>query len=79
MSTALEPLALSPRDALAFVSISTRGLSRLIRAGKIEAASVARASMLPRCCRKKPTICRSSLVDARMQYCGAKPDPSLMI
>ena len=37
MSTALEPLALSPREAAAFLSISKRSLSRLIRAGKIEA------------------------------------------
>ena len=37
MSSALEPLALSPRDAAAFLSISKRSLSRLIRAGKIEA------------------------------------------
>lgn len=37
MSTSLEPLALSPRDAAAFLSISKRSLSRLIRAGKIEA------------------------------------------
>jgi len=34
---ALEPLALSPRDAAAFLSISKRSLSRLIRASKIEA------------------------------------------
>ena len=37
MSSALEPLALSPREAAAFLSISKRSLSRLIRAGKIEA------------------------------------------
>jgi hypothetical protein len=37
MSISLEPLALSPRDAAAFLSISKRSLSRLIRAGKIEA------------------------------------------
>jgi hypothetical protein len=52
MSTALEPLALSPREAAAFLSITKRGLSRLIRAGKIETASLARASMLPHCCEK---------------------------
>ena len=34
---ALEPLALSPRDAAQFLSISKRSLSRLIRAHKIEA------------------------------------------
>ena len=34
---ALEPLALSPRDAAQFLSISKRSLSRLIRARKIEA------------------------------------------
>ena len=33
----IEPLALSPRDAAAFLSISKRSLSRLIRARKIEA------------------------------------------
>ncbi len=37
MSASLEPLALSPRDAAAFLSISRRSLSRLIRAGRIEA------------------------------------------
>jgi excisionase family DNA binding protein len=37
MSASLEPLALSPRAAAAFLSISKRSLSRLIRAGKIEA------------------------------------------
>jgi excisionase family DNA binding protein len=37
MPTSLEPLALSPRDAAAFLSISKRSLSRLIRARKIEA------------------------------------------
>jgi excisionase family DNA binding protein len=35
--SAFEPLALSPRDAAAFLSISKRSLSRLIRARKIEA------------------------------------------
>jgi hypothetical protein len=34
---AIEPLALSPHDAAAFLSISKRSLSRLIRARKIEA------------------------------------------
>ena len=34
---ALEPLALSPRDAAQLLSISKRSLSRLIRARKIEA------------------------------------------
>jgi excisionase family DNA binding protein len=33
----IEPLALSPRDAAAFLSISKRSLSRLIRSHKIEA------------------------------------------
>jgi len=33
----LEPIALSPRDAAQFLSISKRTLSRLIRARKIEA------------------------------------------
>jgi excisionase family DNA binding protein len=33
----LEPLALSPRDAAAYLSISKRTLSRLIAAKKIEA------------------------------------------
>jgi len=33
----IEPLALSPREAAAFLSISKRSLSRLIRARKIEA------------------------------------------
>ncbi len=33
----IDPLALSPRDAAAFLSISKRSLSRLIRARKIEA------------------------------------------
>jgi excisionase family DNA binding protein len=33
----LEPLALSPRDAVAFLSVSKRTLSRLIRARKIVA------------------------------------------
>ena len=33
----LEPLALSPRDAAAFLSISKRSLSRLIAARKIAA------------------------------------------
>ena len=37
MSAAVEPLALSPRDAAAFLSISKRSLSRLIQAGNIEA------------------------------------------
>jgi hypothetical protein len=37
MSAAFEPLALSPREAVTFLSISKRNLSRLIRAGKIEA------------------------------------------
>ena len=37
MPAALEPLALSPREAAAFLSISKRSLSRLIGAGKIEA------------------------------------------
>jgi excisionase family DNA binding protein len=35
--SALEPLALSPRDAAAHLSISKRTLSRLIAAGKIAA------------------------------------------
>ena len=35
--SALEPLALSPRDAAAFLSVSKRTLSRLIRARKIAA------------------------------------------
>lgn len=35
--SALEPLALSPRDAAQFLSISKRTLSRLIRVRKIEA------------------------------------------
>ena len=35
--SAIEPLALSPRDAAAFLSISKRSVSRLIRAGKLEA------------------------------------------
>jgi excisionase family DNA binding protein len=35
--SAIEPLALSPRDAAAHLSISKRTLSRLIRAGKIAA------------------------------------------
>ena len=34
---ALEPLALSPRDAAAYLSVSKRTLSRLIRARKIAA------------------------------------------
>jgi excisionase family DNA binding protein len=33
----VEPLALSPRDAAAFLSITKRSLSRLIRDHKIEA------------------------------------------
>jgi len=33
----LEPIALSPRDAAQFLSISKRSLSRLIRASKIAA------------------------------------------
>jgi len=33
----IEPLALSPSQAAVFLSISKRSLSRLIRAGKIEA------------------------------------------
>ena len=37
MSSSIEPLALAPRDAAAFLSISKRSLSRLIRGGKIEA------------------------------------------
>jgi excisionase family DNA binding protein len=37
MSSSIEPLALAPRDAAAFLSISKRSLSRLIRNGKIEA------------------------------------------
>lgn len=37
MSAALEPLALSPREAAVFLYISKRSLSRLIRAGKLEA------------------------------------------
>jgi len=37
MPTSLEPLALSPRDAAAFLSISKRSLSRLIAARKIAA------------------------------------------
>jgi excisionase family DNA binding protein len=36
-ATTTEPLALSPRDAAAFLSISKRTLSRLIRARKIKA------------------------------------------
>lgn len=55
MSSALEPLALSPREADAFLSISKRGLSRLIRATRLK-AEVARASMVRHCCRRKPTI-----------------------
>jgi excisionase family DNA binding protein len=35
--SAVEPLALSPRDAATFLSISKRSLSRLIAAKKIEA------------------------------------------
>jgi excisionase family DNA binding protein len=35
--SALEPLALSPSDAAAFLSVSKRTLSRLIRARKIVA------------------------------------------
>jgi excisionase family DNA binding protein len=34
---ALEPIALSPRDAAAFIGVSKRTLSRLIRANKIAA------------------------------------------
>jgi hypothetical protein len=37
ISVALEPLALSPANAARFLSISKRGLSRLIAAQKIEA------------------------------------------
>ena len=37
MSAVLEPLALAPREAAAALSISKRSLSRLIRAGRIEA------------------------------------------
>lgn len=37
MSAALEPLALAPHDAAAFLSISKRSLSRLIRAGNASA------------------------------------------
>jgi excisionase family DNA binding protein len=37
MSAALEPLALSPREAADFLSIGKRSPSRLIRPGKIEA------------------------------------------
>jgi excisionase family DNA binding protein len=33
----MEPLALSPRDAAAFISVSKRTLTRLIAAKKIEA------------------------------------------
>jgi excisionase family DNA binding protein len=33
----IEPLALSPREAAAYLGISKRTLSRLIRTGKIEA------------------------------------------
>ena len=35
--SALEPLALSPREAAAYLSVSKRTLSRLIRAKKIAA------------------------------------------
>lgn len=34
---ALEPIALSPREAAAFIAVSKRTLSRLIRANKIAA------------------------------------------
>ena len=78
MSTALEPLALSPREAAAFLSISKRSLSRLIRAGKLKPARLARAhsSMLLRSKlttsrgRKRPTICRLYSAAAHMRYCG---------
>jgi excisionase family DNA binding protein len=37
MPAEFQPIALSPRDAAQFLSISKRTLSRLIRAGKVEA------------------------------------------
>ena len=78
MSAALEPLALPPRAAATFLSISKRSLSRLIRAGKIEArkagprtlVDVASLKTYYETLPKKPTICRSSLVAARMWCCG---------
>ncbi len=48
MSTALEPLALSPRETAAFLSIIKRSLSRLIWAGKIEARKAGPRTR--RCC-----------------------------
>lgn len=46
MSAGLEPLALSPREAAAFLSISKCNLSRLIRAGRIEARKAGRRTLV---------------------------------
>ena len=87
MSAALEPLALPPRAAATFLSISKRSLSRLIRAGKIEARKagprtlVDVASLKAYCeSRPKKTDHLPSIRPPRT--CGttaAQPSPSLMI
>jgi len=78
MSTALEPLALSPREAAAFLSISTRSLSRLIRAGKIEARKAGPRTLVDVASLKAYYESRPKKTDhlpivfgrAHMRYCG---------
>ena len=78
MSAALEPLALSPREAAAFLSISKRSLSRLIGAGKIEArkagprtlVDVASLKAYYESLPKKTDHCRSCSAAALMWCCG---------
>ena len=78
MSTALEPLALSPREAAAFLSISKRSLSRLIRAGKIEARKAGPRTLVDVASLKayyelRPKKDRPSadrIRPPRMRYCG---------
>ena len=81
MSAALEPLALSPREAAAFLSISKRSLSRLIRAGKIEARKAGTRTLVDVASLKAENNNHLPIVFGR-RVCGAaaaKPSASLMI
>ena len=71
MSATLEPLPLSPREAAAFLSISKRSLSRLIRAGKIEARKAGPRTLVDVAWLKiRPPGARGTA--------AAQPDPSFM-
>jgi hypothetical protein len=70
MSATLEPLPLSPREATAFLSISKRSLSRLIRAGKIEARKAGPRTLVDVAWLIRPPGARGTA--------AAQPDPSFM-